>query len=341
MNAADCLLYTNADNSIWGPSGVMKSWLAVFAALQEIRQGKHVLVIDYEMSQADWIRRLRSMGATQEQLRYVHYIAPTEQLRAKARLVAGSELIEHMTAAQRVLVQELQQLAARHTVTLAVIDGITELMSSNGLQTNDGEAVALAWAALHRPIVQITGAAVLSVDHVTHQERRDNKAASYPLGSQHKVARITGAGYALRAASQLTSYSKGANVGQLDLFCIKDRHGQVGQGRSVATLWLRPQPGDLIHATLVPFDENAAPQTDWQRDTDRVLATVVALNDARRNTPSIGKISAARISRDTGLDKEKTGDLLDYLAERKQVQNMGTARNGDWVPRAPDYPDLS
>lgn len=333
-----CLLYGNADNSIWGPSGIMKSWLAVFAALQEIRRGNHVLVIDYEMTLADWIRRLRCLGATQEQLRYVHYVSPSEQLRAKARLVAGSELIEHMTTAQRVLVQELQQLAARYTITLAVIDGVTAFMSSNGLNTSDADAVDLAWAALHNPIVRITGAAVLSVDHVTHQERRENKAASWPLGTQHKVSKISGTGLALRAQTKLSAYSKGAGVGQLDIYCQKDRHGQVGQDRSIATLWLRPQPGDTVHATLLPFDESSAPQSDWQRDTDTVLAAVVKLNEARRKTPSMGSISARKVALDTGLDQEKTKDLLEYLAQREQVQNMGTERNGDWVPRAPDYP---
>jgi hypothetical protein len=112
----------------------------------------------------------------------------------------------------------------------------------------------------------------------------------------------------------------------------------VGQDRSIATLWLRPQPGDTVHATLLPFDESSAPQSDWQRDTDTVLAAVVKLNEARRKTPGMGRISARQVAFDTGLEKEKTKDLLEYLAQRGQVQNMGTERNGDWVPRAPDYP---
>jgi 1,2-phenylacetyl-CoA epoxidase catalytic subunit len=52
----------------------------------------------------------------------------------------------------------------------------------------------------------------------------------------------------------------------------------------------------------------------------------------------MGSISARKVALDTGLDQEKTKDLLEYLAQREQVQNMGTERNGDWVPRAPDYP---
>jgi len=239
------------------------------------------------------------------------------------------------------LVQELKALAARHTVTLAIIDGFSELMSSNGLNTNDAEDIAKVFAAMHRPLVDITQAATLSVDHVTHQARNSDRKDSYPLGSQHKVARISGAGYALRAVSHLTSYDKGANIGQLDVFCVKDRHGQVGQNQTVATLWLRPQPNGTVHASLLPYDETKtpAPQNDWQRDRDRVQKSVRELNDARRKTPGMGAISAAKIARDVDLDQERVKRLLIELAVHHKVQNTGTDKHGDWVPLATDYPD--
>jgi hypothetical protein len=278
-------------------------------------------------------------------MRLVHYIAPREQLRVRAKLSTlgyGSDAIETMTTAQRVLVQELQTLAARHTVTLAVIDGFSELMSSNGLNTNDAEDIAKVFAAMHRPLVEITGAATLSVDHVTHQTRNSDRKDSYPLGSQHKVARISGAGYALRAVSHLTAYDKGAGVGQVDLFCVKDRHGQVGQHQSVATLWLRPQPNGTVHATLLPYDETKTPtpQNDWQRDRDRVQKSVRELDDARRKTPGMGATSTAKIARDVDLDQERVADLLDDLAKHHKVQNIGRRNQHDWVPVATEYPDL-
>lgn len=336
------LLYADATSSIWGPSGSMKSWLAAFAVLTEVRKGCHALVIDYEMSQADWKRRLIALGVTPEQMRLVHYVAPREQLRVKARTASlgmGSDAIEQMTLAQQVLVQELHTLAERHTITLAVIDGITELISSNGLSTNDAEDYALIMRAMQQPLADITGAAVLTVDHVTHQARKSGTKDSYPLGTQHKVSAITGAGFALNAHTNLTAFDAGAGVGQVDIHCVKDRHGQVGQGKTVATLWLRPQQGGRILATLLPHDPTQVPKPPGEReqDTATVLASVRKRAEVRKTTPGIGAISTRKIAGDAGLDAERTKRLLDDLAANGLVQNMGTERKADWVPAPSDY----
>ncbi len=335
------LLYADATSSIWGPSGSMKSWLAAFAVLTEVRKGCHALVIDYEMSQADWKRRLIALGVTAEQMRLVHYVAPREQLRVKAKsseLGYGSDAIEQMTLAQQVLVQELHTLADRHSITLAVIDGITELISSNGLSTNDAEDFALIMQAMQHPVADITGAAVLTVDHVTHQARKSGTKDSYPLGTQHKVSAITGAGFALHAHTNLTAFDAGAGVGQVDIHCVKDRHGQVGQGKTVATLWLRPQQGGRILATLLPYDPTLVPTPPGadEQDTAKVLASVRKLNDARKTSPDIGKVSTRKIANDVQVDPERVKRLLTELAGQGLVHDAGHTRANDWVPTASD-----
>lgn len=336
------LLYAGNENMIWGASGCGKSWLAAFAVLQEIRKGNRVLIIDYEMSQRDWVIRLRQLGATQTELRLVEYISPQEALR-EARYVNGA-LTECPTVAAEILRDELRYAAERGPITLAVIDGVTEMLSSNMLGSTEGEDIVKMWNALPRIITRETGAGVLAVDHINRNSVAAKQQDALPLGSQHKLSRLTGSGFCVWASSPLAAIDSGNSVGLLHLFCKKDRHGGIGLGANRATLELTPLPGRKVAARLLPYDaQRADTGASAKEQTLAVLYGLVSeLHQAKsegridRNAPMSQTFLAEQMTRKGfEMGKDQCKKLLVELAEKKLVRNAGSGLRGaagDWVP---------
>jgi hypothetical protein len=340
------LLYDGCENLVWGASGCGKSWLAVLAALQEIQAGRRVVVVDYEMSQRDWVLRLMSAGATKEQLRLVEYIAPQEPLRLK--LGSYFSPVEDITRAGQILAAELAAAVERGPISLAVIDGVTEMLSSNNLGSNDAEDIAQMWNALPALITRTTGAALLALDHVTRAHTLANQKDTLPLGSQHKLSRVKGAGFSAYATAIPTKLEYGGQVGLLHLFCKKDRHGGVGQGRDRATLEITPLPGGAVNLALLPFSAERANagQSLHDQQVAQVLQLVYKLNQERaqgRTTEKVTQRSLAAEAEAQGikLGRDAIGNLLANMAKNGLVRNDGAKVKGgaqDWVPTNWDQP---
>jgi hypothetical protein len=340
------LLYDGCENLVWGASGCGKSWLAVLAVLQEIQAGRRVVVVDYEMSQRDWVLRLMSAGATKEQLRLVEYIAPQEPLRLK--LGSYFSPVEDITRAGQILAAELAAAVERGPISLAVIDGVTEMLSSNNLGSNDAEDIAQMWNALPALITRTTGAALLALDHVTRAHTLANQKDTLPLGSQHKLSRVKGAGFSAYATAIPTKLEYGGQVGLLHLFCKKDRHGGVGQGRDRATLEITPLPGGAVNLALLPFSAERANagQSLHDQQVAQVLQLVYKLNQERaqgRTTEKVTQRSLAAEAEAQGikLGRDAIGNLLANMAKNGLVRNDGAKVKGgaqDWVPTNWDQP---
>lgn len=339
------LLYSDAENLLWGAPGCGKSWLAVLAVLQQIRLGFRVLVIDYEMSQRDWVLRLTLAGATKEQLRLVEYIAPQEPLRGQ-RYLNGAPF-EDMTTAGLVLADELALTVQRGPISLAVIDGVSEMLSSNNLASNDAEDIAKMWNALPRLVTSATGAAVLALDHVPKQAHLAKQKDIMPFGSQHKLSRVKGAGYSVWATAYPSTLEHGGQAGLLHLHCKKDRHGGIGQGRDIATLEIQPLAGGAVNLRLLPFDAERAAQGQSQREQQlAVLLQKVHKLNTERAQGKLGKraVSSRLLAQEMSnsghpMSKDTCTLLLVELAAQGQVQNAGTGKQGaagDWVPTNSD-----
>jgi len=345
MSNLKSLLYRDAENLVWGAPGCGKSWLAVFAVLQVIMHGLRALVIDYEMSQRDWVLRLRQAGATSEQLRLVEYIAPQEPLRGK--VFGNGESLESKTPAAIVLETELRHAVERGPIVLAVIDGVSEMLSSNNLASNDAEDIAKMWNALPRLVTQVTGAAVLALDHVPKQASGLKQKDIMPFGSQHKLSRVKGAGFSAWATSHPTALEYGGQVGLLHLHCKKDRHGGVGQGRDSATLEIQPLAGGKVSLRLLPYDAERATQGQSLRDTQLALLLQVVhkVNTERAQGKLKGRKVSSRLlaiemsNAGHKMSKDTCAGLLVELASQELVRNAGTGTQGaagDWVPTNSD-----
>ncbi len=74
---------------------------------------------------------------------------------------------------------------------MTVIDGVTEAMSSNGLDPNSNADVATFNALMPKRIAK-EGAAVVMIDHVTKSEEGLGR---YAIGGQHKLSAVDGSAF--------------------------------------------------------------------------------------------------------------------------------------------------
>ncbi len=111
--------------------------------------------------------------------------------------------------------------------TLVVIDGVTEVMSIEGLKVNDMEDVAKFYRNIPKwfadqagPRGPDNGPAVVLIDHVT--KSKDDRG-TFAIGSQHKKAGIDGASYTVTKDQE---FARGKH-GTAYLKVAKDKNGTV------------------------------------------------------------------------------------------------------------------
>lgn len=310
------LFYGDAHNLVAAPSGVGKSWIQAIVCLQEIQQGSHVVIIDYEMQMRDWFTRLRALGATDTELGLVHYCAPDEPL----SVVMGYEQ-RGVAPALRTLVAELQRVSELGNLTWVAIDGVTNAMTAQSMKLQDNQHVAEFWRLLPQRVVNATGAGVGLNDHVPKNATSDSAA---PIGAQHKVSATSGSAFTVRSQSALARRPEPRD-GVMVLKCIKDRHGEVGQqGTEVAQVILSPDRLGGIKYQVLPYHSDALSMMTAERN--KVWQAVAELNK-QGITATLNKVANC-----SGFTNKTTcKQHLLALAAQGSAANRGTDTKGDWV----------
>jgi len=225
-----CLLYAGKVHAINAESESGKTWMALHVCAELMSDGEQVVFIDFEDSASTIVGRLVDLGVPKNVVEMCfHYIRPDEPLSDEAR--AG-----------------LVELVTTTTAGIAVVDGVTEAMVQNGWSINDNDDTAKFFARLVRPI-QLAGAAVLLLDHVT--KSKDGRGR-HAIGAQHKLSGVDGAVY---LAEGTRPYGRGLN-GASSLTVMKDRPGHVRpscrDGKAVGTFRLTSLGEGKVRPELVP-----------------------------------------------------------------------------------------
>lgn len=194
------LLYRGKVNAFNSESEAGKTWAALAACVAEVNAGRHVLFLDFEDSDRTFVKRLRELGLSDEQInKQCHYVRPDEPLDEEGRAA-------------------LFAVVERYAPTVAVVDGITEVMGLHGWSIKDNDDAAKLMKEIARPLAR-TGAAVLLLDHVT--KARD--ARRFAIGAQHKLSGVDGIVYLLE---NVVPFGRG-RTGRSRMFINKDRPGYV------------------------------------------------------------------------------------------------------------------
>lgn len=190
------IFYSGKVNEIHGPSESGKTMVALAVAAQEIRDDKHVIMIDFEDDGRSIVNRFRYVfGLDREQIvKRFHYFRPDVAFNEKA----------------------LEHIGKIDGATMCIIDAVTEGMSIAQLDGRNENEVAHWYNTFPKKLADL-GLGVVLIDHTP----QDNHARQ--IGSQHKKSAVDGVSY---TAEPIAPFVKGQR-GQLRLKVAKDKPGGV------------------------------------------------------------------------------------------------------------------
>lgn len=239
-----CLLYDRKVNTVFGPPGSGKSWLAALGAVEVTEWGSAV-VIDYEDDAASWSSRLRALLAldprANEYERWIEVgLAGVRYVRPSGPLTTDPYTLERL----------LRHIGDTEAGGLVVLDSVGRAMSTDGLSESNPQHV-MAWMNALPVALTRLGWAVLLIDH------QGKNVGDSPTESFRKVAEVAAA-YRLAPRQQFTR----TRAGYADLVVKKDRYGTYSEGETVAEFIVQPlEEADTDGAT----DFKLAPPGAWRR----------------------------------------------------------------------------
>lgn len=226
------LLYAGHVNEIHGESESGKSWFAVLVCAQEMAKGRIVAYIDFEDSLESLIGRLHLIGVDPLTIKTQFcYIKPLDP-------ASPADLDELVTA------------ATEEEWSVAIVDGVTEVLSMHGLDGRDEGDVATFHHMLPRALADKAGCAVLLIDHTPKSTEVSHKGA---IGSQHKRAGLTGVGY----LAEMVEQAGPGRLGKVRLTIGKDRPGGVrryAQHGKTAGIMLIDATGPQLRIVIQPAE---------------------------------------------------------------------------------------
>ena len=292
------LFYQGKVNGLIGESESGKTWVALLAALQALQARQRVLYLDFEDTAAGIVSRLRSMGASDDDLACLAYVGPDEDLSDNAK-------------------RDLREAINDAPPDLIVMDGFNAAMALMGLELTDNTDATRFSQQLLKPLAA-TGACVVYVDHVP--KSKDNRGKG-GIGAQAKRAMTTGCAIAVDVVEP---FGRGM-TGRLRLTVDKDRPGHVraasveAKGAGTAVL-VSGDDGSV--QVQIEREFTAAEQRSFIQE--RLRADILA------KTTAYGSQGATRaeIAGDVGKKQEDIkADLDDLVALGQLVEVPGKQRS--------------
>ncbi len=308
-------LYAESINTVYGPPGMGKSWVALATVLDEARRGNDCLIIDYEnMPAVTWRRLIMDLGASRADIERIDIVHPDGGIGAAVDAGLLSK-----------------------PYTLVVIDSVGHAMAAEGglNSYDDGDVAEWGFRALQGVQRACGTAAVLTIDHVP----KDGGSAG-PIGSQRKRADISGVAW--RLVSEGSRPFKRGTAGGYKMKCEKDREGTFGQGEKVdvfvngATSPMTVQ----VHKEN-NIDDGIGPASDAPKRelVDRIMAYVEA---PQVDGQAVVWVPREEVGAKSGGNRSQTLKAIDWLVEEGslvvKLDDSGPGRPKKVVASTRDLP---
>jgi hypothetical protein len=293
------LFYRGKVNGLIGESESGKTWVALLCVMQALRGGISVAYLDFEDTAPGIISRLRSMGASDDDLHYLTYIGPDETLGTAARV-------------------DLAEAIAKWAPELIILDGFNAAMTLLGLELTDNTDATKFSQTLLKPLAR-TGACLVYVDHVP--KNKDQRAKG-GIGAQAKRSMTTGCALAVDVVS---AFGRGM-TGRLRLTVDKDRPGHVRAiaveaqhvGEAILTSLSTGEVTVEIERTATKEEMGGAQEREMRTQIMRVIASHGDNGAFRKN-----------IADGMGKKPERVKEHIDWLISHGQILAEGRVLNGN------------
>ncbi|MFJ9317232.1 bifunctional DNA primase/polymerase [Pimelobacter simplex] len=259
------MFYAGQLNGLHGRSESGKSWVAIFAAVQELEQGNPVLYLDFESDAKDVLGRLLVAGAKTDQIRSgFTYVSPHSRYTQDE-------------------VYGIARMIVDGAFTLTVVDGVTDAMSLFGFDGRHEREFSDFKNALLLPLC-LAGSAVVTIDHVA--EGSDGDKA---IGTQHKRASVRGAALLVEVVKP---FGRGRQ-GVARLTVAKDRRGWVRGSAERQTANKDVAGMFVLDATALEFEDRETRlsfvlQSEWNTGASADLGRLSSETEKREQ----GRIDA-------------------------------------------------
>jgi hypothetical protein len=270
-----------------------KTLLELVICLEQIRLGRAVVWLDFEMSPVTINARLRDFGATPDEIAKFLYLAPSEPI--------GDPKIR----------ADLDELSRGHNPAVVVIDAMAGGMALHALDGNKAEDVEAFYTAVANPF-RTHGAAVHVIDHVTKDRESRGR---WPIGSQRKLGAVDVG----LSVENVQPFGRGRS-GLAKLRVTKDRHGALTRP-TVAELELASDP-DTGRITWNLRASQPTPETDsneWKptRTMDAIVSHLRGCTEP---------VSRSAIADAIGYRKQTVLQAAGFLILDGTVKEVGRGR---------------
>jgi hypothetical protein len=330
------LLYPGRWHSVVGLTTAGKSWLALWHAVAEMREGNPVVYLHFEEPAPEGtIARLRQLGCDTETIRE-HFV--------------------WMDCATRWHGGEMEATVAgmERKPALVILDGINASVTAHGHPPNDPETVGWYRSMFVTPNTR-KRIAVLSLGHPPKDRTRQGERHGF--GATGWLDEVDGVGFRMEAST--TSPIRKDHVGYASLYSVKDRYGEVEKRgihdskREAGWYYMGSFMVDstMKGATLVALTEPVADDTVSRGDKYDVLGSAVLTWLAKQPERGFKSTRHLRdgLSADKILfDKNDLSPALTRLAASGQLDwpelPAGAASNAarpGWVPSEGEWPGVA
>ena len=200
------LLYAGESHTLAGPGGVGKSWVAMHAIAELVRNDARAVgvFVDYEDSRRTFRTRLHALGVTKAEAARIAYWQPVGTMMQST--AAGIAWLEWVDA---------------HRPSLVVIDSVSKACASAGFNDNAGPEFQQWDNGVIMPLTR-RGVATLRIDHTGH-DTGFGSAGKRERGASEKPQAVSGASYLFEVVSGWSRETGGSAL----LRVLKDRHGSL------------------------------------------------------------------------------------------------------------------
>lgn len=291
------LLYRGRLHSIFGPPAGGKTWIALAALAERLRLEEHALFVDWEDNADGTVGRLLDLGVTVDEIARLDYINPS------TALALG--------------IVNLHRLSHSRPWHLVVIDSAGEAMAAAGIDPNADGQVA-TWMALAKTLCAIASKpAVVMLDHVPKPQNGNDTPAGYAIGSQRKLAAISGAAY---RCDTLVEPAIG-KAGKIKMVVAKDRLGNRAKGSTAAEVHFDPKGETMLGLRFNQSDAQAAAERGERFRPTHLMDRVsrwLELNPGSNVNTIVGSVAGKRTS---------LLEAIDILHEEGHLSSINGARN--------------
>lgn len=160
------LAYPGRRHVFSGEPESLKTWTSLVLCAQEIRAGRTVVYVDFEMSAAEQLARLYDLGLADSEIASGFLYMSPEQPMTDTQVRA-----------------DVAALLEARRPSLVVLDAFTGALDLHGHDPNSGVEVERFYRTVVRPLAS-QGAAVVLLDHLT--KNKDTRGR-YSIGSERKL----------------------------------------------------------------------------------------------------------------------------------------------------------